>query len=165
MHLIGNLIVRLITVSVGFLLAVIAAGLFLSLGFYNEVMSAELYADPVYRDFYTLLTLIIGVSFTSVMGIYAAGTAGILIAIAELMRWKGLVSNLLLGGLCGAILTSMAIGIEFNPETLDGRNHDLNPLLVGMSAGFVAGFVYWLIAGRRAGDWMPQANHTEQERA
>lgn len=74
--------------------------------------------------------------------------ASILIAIAELMRWKSATVNLVLGGVC-ALFTGLA---SFHGPT-DAIPSD-STLIVLLACGFIGGFAYWLIAGRSAGLWL-----------
>jgi hypothetical protein len=69
------------------------------------------------------------------------------VAAAEIWSLRPLVAWLAIGGLAGAALVvpdGLAVTAGAPPE---------NAMLAAAAAGFAAGFVYWLIAGRRSGDW------------
>jgi hypothetical protein len=77
-----------------------------------------------------------------------AAPAALAIVVGEAMRWRGLVANLLLGGLVALFAGWRHFG---GGAALDVPR---GVILVLLSAGFVAGFAYWLIAGRSAGRWL-----------
>lgn len=157
MAMFGNFILRFIAICFGFTFAVLAAGLFVGFGFYNEVLSSGPLLDAWEEEFYLLISMGVGFFSTVMIGVYSFGIVGILIAVAELMRWKGFVANLVMGGACGAFLALMNFGGAAQHQVSDGA------LLVSLSAGFIGGFVYWLIAGRSAGDWLgPEKMHEQQ---
>jgi len=144
MALFGNFILRFIMITIGFMFAIVAAGMFIGFGFYNEILTTGQPLDNWDEQFYGLLSLSVGFASIALIGAYAIGVAAILIALAELMRWQGMIANLAMGGLTAAIL---ALGGG-------GANVSDGAFLVALSAGFIGGFVYWLIAGRKAGNWL-----------
>jgi hypothetical protein len=78
-----------------------------------------------------------------------AGTIGFLpaaiaIVLAESFGWRSILFYLLAGGLIGAA----AIHLTMQSGVFDFADR---PNVALLAAGFVGGFVYWLIAGRRAG--------------
>ncbi len=163
MALFGNLVLRLISISFAFVLAVIAAGMFIGFGFYNEVLTTGPLLDSWEEEMFAFVSLGIGFASTLLIGAYSIGLVAILIAIAELMRWKGLVTNLVLGGLSAGFLALTGFDNSRVISSPVGSSGEYGPLLVALSAGFIAGFVYWLIAGRRAGDWLGPANSVSSE--
>jgi len=154
MTFIGNLIVRLLSVSFGFFLAIVAAGLFVSFGFYNEIIAQSPSIERHEADLFALISIVSGFAATVSIGVYSIGVVAILIAIAELMRWKGLVTNLVMGGVCAGFLAINHFDFSYQTSAASLPADNYGPLLVALSAGFIGGFVYWLIAGHRAGDWM-----------
>ena len=69
------------------------------------------------------------------------------VAAAETWSLRPLLAWLAVGGLAGAALVvpdGLAVTAGAPPE---------DALLAALAAGFAAGFVYWLVAGRRSGDW------------
>ncbi len=163
MALFGNLVLRLISISFAFALAVVAAGMFIGFGFYNEVLTTGPLLDSWEEEMFAFVSLGIGFASTMLIGAYSIGLVAILIAIAELMRWKGLVTNLVLGGLSAGFLASTGFDNSHVVSSPVGSSGEYGPLLVALSAGFIAGFVYWLIAGRCAGDWLGTANSVSSE--
>jgi len=144
MALVGNFILRFIMIVIGYMIAIFAAGMFIGFGFFNEIMTTGPLIEPEEEVFYGLFSLSVGFTSVGLIGYYALGIAPILIALAEMMRWQSLIANLVLGGFCAAIL-SVGGG---------GENASDTALLVALSAGFIGGFVYWLVAGRSAGNWL-----------
>ncbi|MET1415765.1 translation initiation factor IF-3 [Roseibium sp. HPY-6] len=133
-------LVQLLKIVCGFIFGLIASGLFLAWGFFQSVHPGE---DPV--AFGAMIgTGLIG---ASAVGAAALVPAGIVIAIAEFARFKGVVFHLAAGG-----------GIAFLLWTLGsaGQNADFRPgSVIALAAGFLAGLVYWVIAGRTSGCWLP----------
>lgn len=152
MALFGNFILRFIIISIGFTLAISAAGLFVGVGFYNEILTSEPPLLSWEEELYALVSIGVGFASTVLIGAYSLGIVGIVIALAEAMRWKSLVANLMMGGVCAAFLALTGTGGAGGAAISDGV------LLVSLSAGFIGGFVYWLIAGRNAGDWLGPTN-------
>ena len=73
------------------------------------------------------------------------------------LRLRGIVFHLAAGGLIALALWVMqdaggqAAGVQSAPSGLPRGS------LVVLAAGFVGGFVYWLLAGRQAGCWRMKA--------
>ncbi len=168
MQLLGHFIVRLVVILFGILVAMLAAGMFLSFGlfagvftdFFSELqlfLSEEFVHNPNHAPYgepvdtspiVTLLVVVIGF-FTSfhVMSLATLPTT-IAIAIAELMRWHSLTVNLVLGG-----MVALFTGVSLHGSTRDGLPSE-GTLVVLLATGFIAGFFYWMIAGRSAGKWL-----------
>jgi hypothetical protein len=69
------------------------------------------------------------------------------VAAAETWSLRPLIAWLAIGGLAGAALVvpdGLAVIAGAPPE---------DAMLAALAAGFAAGFVYWLIAGRQSGSW------------
>jgi hypothetical protein len=88
-----------------------------------------------------------------VAAVVAVGTssfipAAVAIAVAEIFRLRSLLYFVLVGGAVGLVARGLAAfaGLVY---IIDARP------VVYPAAGFVAGFVYWLIAGRGAGGAQP----------
>lgn len=152
MALFGNFILRFFAIFIGFTLAITAAGLFVGIGFYNEILTSEPPLQSWEEELYALISIVVGFGSTVLIGAYSFSVAGIVIALAEMMRWKSLIANLVMGGVCAAFLALTNLNGAGGAGISDGA------LLVSLSAGFIGGFVYWLIAGRRAGDWLGPTN-------
>jgi len=160
MELIGHFIVRLIAIILGLIVAMLAAGMFLSFGlfagafteFFTElqiIFDGEIYNDPANTSPLVAFLVIIAGFFTSFnVASIATLPAAIAIAVSELMRWQGMTINLVLGG-----LVALFTGLSLYGSTRTGLPSD-GTLVVLLATGFVAGFFYWLIAGRSAGKWL-----------
>ena len=85
---------------------------------------------------------VIGVTFFG--GMISFLPAVVAIAVAELFRWRSILFWLAAGGIVGVI----AGEVTRNWEGLDFVD---NLFTLCLAAGFVGGFVYWLIAGRDSG--------------
>jgi hypothetical protein len=129
---------QLIKIIVGFVVAVTASGLFLSWGLFQPG-SPE--ADPA------AFAAMIGAAFVtaSVLGAVAFVPAVCVILVSEIARLSGIVFHVASAG-----------AIAFLLWTLDGTaDAGLRPgSPVVLAAGFVSGAVYWIIAGRTAGNWL-----------
>lgn len=144
----GDLVLRMITILIGFTFAVIAAGLFLSFGLVSEYFAAFFADVDPSASFEGLSIFMVGLYMGAHAGAAAFLPAMVIIAIAELMRWRGMTTNLLLGGLC-ALFVGVIRSTVGNGQTLSE-----NTLIILLATGFIGGFIYWLVAGRKAGAWM-----------
>jgi hypothetical protein len=70
----------------------------------------------------------------------------LVIAICEALRIRNLFAYLTLGAVVAVALTIFMIGLS---------NAGDFKLIVSAVTGVVAGFIYWRIAGRNAGEWRP----------
>ncbi|MTI18344.1 translation initiation factor IF-3 [Rhodobacteraceae bacterium RKSG542] len=141
----GKLFVQLLRIVFGFIAAMLAAALFISWGYFQTTAPSD---DPV------AFAAMIWSSFVaaSIFGGLSFIPAGIAIIIAEAFKWRSPLIHMGAGGL-------IAIGLW----TLGGQMPDaeleyaLRPgSNIAMAAGFIAGFVYWLFAGRKSGYWRIQ---------
>jgi len=134
----GKFVYQLLKVVTGFILAVLSCGLFLAWGFFRAG-SPE--ADPVG------FAAMVGTALVtaSVVGATALVPAGVLIAVAEAMRLKGIVFHVAAAGAIAFALWTL--GGDPGIDTLRPGSG------IALAAGFVAGAVYWLVAGRTSGCW------------
>lgn len=158
MQILGHLIVRLVSVFLGLILSILAAAMFLSMGIVRDVVDPTMqYHTGIGADGF--LVPLLGLAASPFVAAAVLAPAAIVIAIAELMRWRGIVSNLLLGGMIAIFAGWQQFLLEDRQSLSDGT------LVVLLAAGFVGGFVYWLIAGRQAGNWLESRGskqvHTE----
>lgn len=71
----------------------------------------------------------------------------VVVAAAETWSLRPLLAWLTVGGLAGvALVVPDGLAVTAAAPLEDA-------VLAALAAGFAAGFVYWLIAGRRSGDW------------
>ncbi|MBA5778570.1 translation initiation factor IF-3 [Stappia sp. F7233] len=134
----GRLVWQLVKIVVGYAVAVAAAGLFLSWGFFRP---HGVDADPV------AFAATVGSGLISgfVIGGIAAIPAFAAILAAELLRLKSVIFHIAAGGLIG-----LGLWVLGDPA----REAALRPgSTIALAAGFAAGLAYWLVAGRTSGKW------------
>ena len=156
MQFFGHLIVRLFVILMGVLIAMLAASIFLSAGLLNGFFNVFFFelniaVDGALEDtgpLTTFIVFILGFLSSFYVASIAILPAAITIAIAELMRWKSMTANLVLGGLVG-----LFTGMSTYAQTRAGLPSD-GTLIILLAAGFIGGFFYWLVAGRSAGNWL-----------
>lgn len=131
---------RIFAALIGFILAVIAAAIFMlaaSVGF-------EPASPPDSLWFWGNFS--VGAGFTaSYLGAMALAPWAVVILVTEVFRLRSALIYLVAGGFLGAL---PALGIAPTMRSLEG---DPRRIAILIAAGFVAGFVYWLAAGRMAG--------------
>ncbi len=137
----GRLLGQAIRVVLALVLAFLSAAFFLAFGFLRMI---EPGADPV------AVGMTVGWSLVgaSIIGGFAFIPSLVAIAISETFALRGMVYHILAGGLVGAGTWTLAE--TGSPDVAQGLPAGT---LVVLAAGFVAGFVYWLLAGRQAGCW------------
>jgi hypothetical protein len=140
------LIWRLIVIFFAFLVASLAAGIVVVVAvMYPEWSSLEL--GPVDRD---TLAVVTGFGFIFVSG-FAFLPAVVMALVTEAFAIRSMVFYALGGALFGLGLYLAFTPFDTAAMTFVGI--DRRELEVMTGAGIVAGLVYWLIAGRRAGAW------------
>jgi hypothetical protein len=145
--LIGHLIVRLVQIAFGLFLAGIAVTLFLSFGYVRDVAGPAVErATELRLD--SLLTAAFAILIAPAVAKAFLAPAALAIALAELAAWRGLVANLLLGGLLALFSGWRSLGLDAVDRPRQGT------MVVLLAAGFIAGLVYWAVAGRSAGKWL-----------
>ncbi|QUS55685.1 translation initiation factor 3 [Pseudovibrio brasiliensis] len=162
-----KLFFQLLRIALGFSLAIIAAGLFLSWGFFRTLsVHGGPEADIIQLIAITWSTII----SASVIGALSLIPSGFAIGFAELMKWRGVIYHVSAGGLIALVLWGIggvlpadlfyasneagSIIAYSAPGTPTPPTEGLRPgSSVAASAGFIAGFIYWLIAGRASGSW------------
>jgi hypothetical protein len=138
--LILKIIWRMIVVTVAFCAAIVAAGAVLATAIGHDLSVAVDSGSANGLEHQALSGFFLVLAFASISFVpWAIGTI-----IAELMQIRSVFYHLGLGALCGAAATIL------HPM------NDPRTLQVALATGLVAGGVYWIIAGRRAGDWWPR---------
>lgn len=131
---------RIFAALIGFILAVIAAALFMlvtSVGFEPANPADSLWFWGNFG---------VGAAMTaSYLGAMALAPWAVVIVITEAFRLRSILVYLVAGGILG-ILPVLGIAPMMHPLDGDPRN-----ISILVAAGFVGGFVYWLTAGRMAG--------------
>lgn len=138
---------RFFVILFALIFSLIAAGIALAIG----VMAPELFAnssDPIEKFVFFTAAFFA----TSFAGASAFVPAVILVAIAETFDLRSIFYYAIGGGLIAAIAWySSDISLELENTT------DISPVGYGLqlvaAAGIIGGFVYWLLAGRKAGVW------------
>ena len=140
------LIWRLLVIFFAFLVASFAAGLVVVVAvMYPEWSRLDL--GPVDRD---ALAVVTGFGF-----IFVSGVAFLPAVVMALVTEAFAIRSLLFYALGGALF---GLGVylaftPFDPAAMTFVGIDRRELEVMSGGGIVAGLVYWLIAGRRAGMW------------
>ena len=135
-------------------LSLFAAGLFIGFGVYNELVTVDPPVDNFEQQMLSFISVAFGLGSTALIGLYSIGLILSAILLAELLRWQSLIANLVLGGGIAFALSVLHFGNSL--DALAGNN----ALMVSLSAGFIAGFIYWLLAGRNAGNWLGARSRT-----
>ncbi len=135
---------RLIVISFGFIAASAAASVFFVLaGILPFGNGAASVAFEPGLDI-TVTALLLAVAVASFAAFLIAVPVFILAILAEYFKWNGL----LLHGVAGAVLGFAATAVWHVSRSVEGENH---LALAGMAAGIIGASIYWLIAGRNAG--------------
>lgn len=101
-----------------------------------------------------LMRLVLAGVGASVIGALAFVPAGLAIVAAEAFRLRGLLYHVVAGGV---IAIALLAATWVPADALRSLPPDWNLFL---AAGFVGGFVYWLIAGRGSGITGPRQSET-----
>lgn len=153
MSLLLSILGRLIVICFGLFIALLAAAMILSYGIssglFVEFFGAENYEtiDQTEWGYAILAIATIGIGFATSVQLASLALLPVIVAIAmtEMMRWNGMVTHLVLGGVS-------ALFVMFT-QLPSGSTPSEGTLIVTLAMGFVGGFFYWLIAGRGAGSW------------
>jgi hypothetical protein len=138
-------LVRIAMIFLGYVLACIAASLILTIGTLT----------PQWDDFTALGMQSVAVwavvmVFAAAIGAIAMMPALLVIALAEGFAWR---SSLIYAALGGALALSLSLGLDFAGYGGGPGNPLVREREVLAAAGIAGGFVYWLLAGRKAGSW------------
>src|SRR5271168_5539574 len=140
------LIGRLFVIFFGFLAACLVAGMIVIGAVLFPVLS-DLGSGPIDESAWNI---VLGFGFIFVSG-FALVPAMIVAAITEAFYIRGALSYAVGGGVIG--LACYLGLVPFDPETLRFEGIVQRHLEIMTGAGIVAGFVYWMVAGRNAGAW------------
>jgi hypothetical protein len=131
----STLLRLLILVPIGFVLAVVAAGFTVALGIFGLNPSSDAAGWIVLFTAWT----------AAYAGAFAVMPWLIAVVLAEGFGLRSVWFWFAVGGAIGVAAYAFTGFLGHAGDTGLG-------LAVHLAAGFVAGFVYWLVAGRRAGD-------------
>jgi hypothetical protein len=141
-----SLIGRLFAIVFGLVAACFVAGMVVVMALLYPEFS-DLGIEPPDPD---TLNIVLGFGFIFVSG-FALLPAMIVVLVTEAFYIRGLLAYAAGGAICGAVCY---LGlIPFDPATMHFEGIVRRHLEIMTGAGFVAGFTYWLIAGRNAGAW------------
>lgn len=164
-----KLFIQLLRIALGFSLAIIAAGLFLSWGFFRTLsVHGGPEADIIQLLVITWSTII----SASAIGALSLIPSGFAIGFAELMKWRGVIYHVSAGGLIALVLWGIGGAL---PADLFYASNEAGSFIaystpgsaiptpasegfrpgssIAASAGFIAGFIYWIVAGKGSGGW------------
>jgi hypothetical protein len=142
----AGLFVRLIVVGIGFFLAALAAGV--AWIFLSRLIVPEDFGTI--GDFELTVTLVVGtLGVSAVMARAVAIPAFVLIAIMEFGRFRDWLAYALSGAALALAASAMPVAA--------GAAFSASGLAVNVACGMIAGLVYWAIAGRSAGAWLPRS--------
>ena len=147
MGLFGRILVMLFALFV----AILAAGVTIALGMFLPELGA-METDPMDRAMF----FVVAFFATSFAGAAAWAPALLAMVIGEAFTLRGFVYYGVAGaviGLLGYFGSSIGIRLEETTE-MTPVGHSLELVV---AAGIVGGLVYWLIAGRNAGQWRVRA--------
>ncbi|PCH45669.1 MAG: hypothetical protein COC23_06035 [Hyphomicrobiales bacterium] len=143
---------RIIILSLSFIVATLAAAIFIAFILFLEGDASWLFRDALAAGGTVAFAGVTWFNITS----WAFAPAALILLALEFGRLSSLMINLLAGGACAVIVMIM-----FNPSIQfeNGLAYDPQQLwMVAIAAGFIAGFTHWLLAGHRAGRWMGPAD-------
>ena len=132
-------LLRLAGMTLSFIVALAAAGLFFTLALSGilDPGSSESFSE----HWFTILPLAVIVTATA--GSLALVPFFAIALVSEYFSLRGLVFHLVAGTVTGGIAVWM--------YTLQAADPTTKAFAVGAASGTVGGFVYWLLAGRSAG--------------
>src|SRR5580698_5663271 len=140
-----GVLVRIFVMIVGYFLACVAASIILTIGTltpeWDDLTAAGFQSGAMW--------VVILVGATAIAAI-AMVPSLLVIALAEGFGWR---SILIYGVLGGVLALSLSYGLDFAGYVGDPDSYLAREREVLAASGIVGGFVYWLIAGRRAGSW------------
>ena len=153
MDRIALFLIRLIMITLGFAAASIAAGIALAL--LTKFVTPQEAGHLAHSGFD--LGLIIGViALASLVGYVAFIPALLIIFYAEVTKRRDWLFYALAGGVLAAIAPFL-IAAVLTPA--DGSAVDF--AMMTTVSGMIAGIVYWAVAGRKAGHWLPSAQQAD----
>ena len=140
------LIGRLFAILFGFLAACVVAGIIV-VGAVLFPEFSELATGPIDQS---AVNIVLGFGFIFISG-FALLPAMIVVLITEAFYIRSVLAYAVGGGIVGRACYLGLIPFDTTTLQFDGivRRH----LEIMTGAGIVAGFVYWMIAGRNAGAW------------
>ena len=140
------LIGRLFAIFFGFLAACFVTGMIVVIALLYPEFS-DLGTGPIDSS---AMNILLGFGFIFISG-FALIPALIVVLVTEAFCIRSILAYAAGGAICGA---ACYLGlVPFDPATMHFEGIVRRHLEIMTGAGIVAGFTYWLIAGRNAGTW------------
>ena len=157
MKLFFSFLLRLIVIGFALIVSLTFSFLFIGFGLASGLfpeLVASFQIDALFNDpdvevaVLSILTIVIGLFASIQLFGLAVLPVTLCIALSELFRWQSIIAHLGFGGLCGLFVLFNAFNVATDGNPSEGS------IIVSLACGFIGGFFYWLIAGRRAGNWL-----------
>lgn len=142
-----RLLVRMFAIAFGFFIGCLAAGL--AYAFLARLIRPEDFGR--FNELELTVTLVVGVF--GVASLFARATlvpAFILISIFEFWRRRDWLSHALAGGAIALVAASMPLATGSVPSIEPAQL-----IAIHVACGIIGASIYWLVAGRNAGRWLP----------
>jgi len=134
-----RLIFQCFRITLGLILAFVAAGIFLAWGFFQA-------SQPQAETIRFAAMIGTGLVTASAIGSAAFTPAIFLVLLAEVFRWRAMFYHV-----GGAGLIALGLWALGSPPGDGGGLRPGTP--IALAGGFLAGAVYWVIAGISSGSW------------
>ena len=150
-------IIRAISLALSYALSTLAAALFITFVLFLGSDLGWIEDDPV--------TALGSIGFATASWFAIAQMTFIpyliIIPLLEFGRITGLTLNLITGGTIALITIVMSpLGVD---QDIDLPYPSSEIWIAFISAGFVAGFIYWILSGHRAGRWLGMPKPVDHE--
>jgi hypothetical protein len=138
-------LVRIAMIVLAYVLACIAASLILTIG----TLTPE-WDDLTALGMQSLAVWAVVMVAAAAIAAIAMMPALLVIVLTEAFAWR---SSLIYAALGGVVALSLSYGLDFAGYSGDHGNTFVREREVLAAAGIAGGFVYWFLAGRKAGSW------------
>ena len=143
-------IIRLCVVTAGFIAAAIVAGT--SLALLTRIVTFQ-EAGQVSDAGFGAGLVVAAFALASLTGYVAFIPSVIIILYSEFARRRDWLFYALCGGAIAAIAPLIIVLIGNGART---RGYEF--FFMSVAAGMLGGIAYWMVAGRKAGNWLPRQN-------
>ncbi len=141
------LLLRLVMITIGFVLAAITAGI--ALMFLTKILTPH-EANQLSQSGLDVGLVIGAFALASLAGYVAFFPAMLIILYGEFTRRRDWLFYALSGGAIAAAAPLILLLIRSTR-----RQPDFEFTLLCLASGMISGIVYWFISGRNAGNWLP----------
>jgi hypothetical protein len=149
LHRFALFLIRLVVITFGFAASSLAAGVALAL-LTKFITPQE--AGHLANAGFDFGLLIGAFAFASFAGYVAFFPAVLIIFYAEITKRRDWLFYALAGGIIAAA-APLLIAVALGPN----RQSPVEFAAMTAASGMIGGIVYWLVAGRGAGNWLPSA--------